>query len=346
MKACIIRQAGELALEERPDPVPAADEVLIRLGAGGICGSDLHYFKEGGVGNFKLRMPMILGHEAAGVVAGVGANISRVKIGDRVAVNPSQPCGECRSCRAGRRNLCSNVRFYGSAARFPHVDGVFSDFFLAREDNCHSIPATLPFPAAACAEPLAVVLHAATQAGSLLGRTVLVIGSGPIGVLMTAVARLGGAHRICVTDVLDEPLALARTMGATETINVLTQAERMNAYAAGPGTFDVVFEASGSPAGLATAIEVAVAGGTLVQIGMLPAGPTAAPLNRVIAKELRLLGSFRFDGEYLAAVDLLVQGRIAVAPLLTHQFKFSEVQEAFATAANKRQAMKVSLSPN
>jgi len=147
MKACVIRGARDLAVEERAAPEPSASEVVIRLGAGGICGSDLHYFAEGGVGDFKLREPMILGHEAAGVVARIGPSVRSVKVGDRVAVNPNQPCGACPQCLAGRRNLCRNVRFFGSAARFPHVNGVFAELFLAPEENCHAIPDGLSFRA-------------------------------------------------------------------------------------------------------------------------------------------------------------------------------------------------------
>jgi len=345
MKACVIRQARELAVEERAEPSPAANEVVVRLGAGGICGSDLHYFAEGGVGDFKLREPMILGHEAAGTVVRLGADAGPLRVGDRVAVNPHQPCGVCPPCRAGRRNLCQDVRFFGSAARFPHVPGVFAELFCAPQENCHLIPAAMSFRVAACAEPLAVAIHAVAQAGPVRGRNIFIVGSGPIGVLVAAAARLAGAARICVSDLLDEPLAIARAMGATETVNVKTQPERIAAFTAAPGVFEVVFEASGSPAGLAHALGIVGPGGTIVQIGMLPNGLTAAPLNRIVAREIRLVGSFRFDREYGAAVAALISGHADVAPLLTHEFPFSELRQAFLTAADRRVGMKVSLRP-
>lgn len=345
MKACVIRKAGDLAVEEVSDPSPAVHEVVIRLEAGGICGSDLHYFAEGGVGNFKLRQPMILGHEAAGTVLRIGPEVRSLKEGDRVAVDPSRPCGSCRQCRAGRRNLCRNMRFFGSAARFPHVNGIFADFFVIHEENCHAIPARLSFKAAACAEPLAVAFHAAAQAGSMLGRKVIIMGAGPIGVLVAAVARFGGAERICITDLLDEPLAIARAMGATETVNVKTQPDRIDAFGSDAGNFDIVFEASGSPRSLASALEVVETGGTIVQIGHLPSGPTSVSLNRVLAKELKLTGSFRFDREFCAAVEALISGDIDVAPILTHEFTFDELHKAFLTAADRRVSIKVSLRP-
>ena len=345
MKSCVLRKTRDLALEDAAEPAPGAREVVIRLGAGGICGSDLHYFAEGAAGDYTLREPLVLGHEAAGVVSRLGPEVTRLKIGDRVAVNPSQPCGRCRQCQAGRRNLCQDLRFYGSASRFPHMAGVFAELFVARDENCHVIPDSLSFRAAACAEPLAVALHAAAQAGPLSGRSVFIVGSGPIGVLVAAAARLGQAGRICVADVIDEPLAIARAMGATESLNVRTRPDLVAAYGAKPGTFDVVFEASGSPPGLATALEVVAAGGTIVQIGNLPGGQTSAPLIRVVSKELRLVGSLRFDREYASAVDALVSGRIDVAPMLTHEFAFSDLERAFLTASDKRAAMKVSLRP-
>ena len=346
MKACIIRKARELVVADIAEPSPGSREVLVRLGAGGICGSDLHYFAEGGAGDFKLREPMILGHEAAGVVVRVGPGVRGVEPGDRVAVNPSQPCGNCRHCMAGRRNLCENIRFYGSAARFPHVPGVFAELFLARDENCHVLPPSLSFRAAACAEPLAVVFHAVARAGSVLNRDVLIVGCGPIGVLIAAAVRLGGATRITVTDLFDEPLRIALAMGATETVNVRTDTDRLAAHTAGRGVFDLAFEASGSAAGLTAAIEATRPGGTVVQVGTLPGGQLAMPLSRVVAKELRLLGSFRFDSEYDLAVEALIAGRIDVAPLLTQEFTFGELEQAFLIAADKRKSMKVSLRPS
>jgi len=345
MKACVLRSARDLTVVDLPEPTPGPGEVLVRLGAGGICGSDLHYFADGGAGDFRLREPMVLGHEGAGRVVAVGSGVQAVKPGDRVAVNPNHPCGNCRQCTTGRRHLCQNVRFFGSAARFPHVQGLFAELFVAAEANCFVVPERLSDRAAACAEPLAVALHAVEQAGPLVGRQVFIAGSGPIGVLVAAVARLAGAARICVTDLLDEPLLTARAMGATETVNVRTQADRLGAFENDRGCFDVAFEASGHPAGLANALTFTAPGGTVVQVGMLPRGDSPAPLNRVVAKELRLVGTFRFDREYATAVETLVAGRIDVRPMLTHEFAFADVAEAFAMAGDKRHAMKVSLRP-
>lgn len=345
MKACVIHGAGNLVIEDRPDPSPGPQEVVVRLGAGGICGSDLHYFGEGGVGDFRLREPMILGHEGAGEVVEVGRAVTAVDVGDRVAVNPNHPCGSCAPCQSGRRNLCRNVRFFGSAARFPHVPGLFAEYFLAHEDNCHVLPADFPYRIAACAEPLAVALHAVERAGKLLGRSVFIAGAGPIGVLLAAAARLAGANRICVTDLFDAPLAIARAMGATETINIKERPAAVPGKITNGDAFDVAFEASGHPSAVANVIELTAPGGRIVQVGMLPRGDTGAPLNRIIARELEFVGTFRFGPEYARAVNALVSGQVEVSPMLTHEFTFGDVDAAFAMAADKHRAMKVSLSP-
>ena len=338
MKALLIHAAHDLRLEEVAEPTYGPDEVLVRLGAGGICGSDLHYFAHGGVGDFKLREPMTLGHEVAGEVVAAGQGVSRVKVGDRVAVNPSRPCLHCEQCLSGHSNLCPNMRFFGSAARFPHVQGAFAELFVARQDQCEILPPDMNYAVAACAEPLAVTLHAAAQAGPLLGTQVLVVGAGPIGSLLAASARLSGATAVTVTDLQDAPLNVATRMGASHTVNVRTEVLE--------GTFDVAFEASGSPAGLASALGALRPGGRLVQVGILPSGLTQAPLNKAISREITFIGSFRFHREYAWAVKLLAAGRIDVTPMLSARFPFSRAPEAFALAADRERAVKVSLVPD
>jgi L-idonate 5-dehydrogenase len=193
MKACVIHGARDLRVCDLAEPAPGPGETLIRLGASGICRSDLHYFADGRAGDFRLQEPMILGHEGAGQVVAVGRGVSQPKPGDRVAVNPNHPCGRCRQCEQGRRNLCRDVRYFDSAARFPHVNRLFAELFVADAANCYPIPERLSDRAAACAKPLAIALHAATQADSISGQNVCVVGSGPIGVLVLAVTKKSGA---------------------------------------------------------------------------------------------------------------------------------------------------------
>lgn len=343
MLACVIHGAKELKIEERPDPRPEEGEVLVRFGAGGICGSDLHYYHEGRAGVFVLREPMVLGHEVAGEIVEVGRKVTKIRVGQRVAVNPTRACLRCEYCLSGRSNLCRNVRFFGSAARFPHVQGAFSELFIASELQCIPIPGSLSYRIAACAEPFAVTLHAVVRAGNLLGRRVLVTGSGPIGVLVVAAARLAGAAQIVVTDLFSEPLKIAEKMGATQVVNVKAASSDFEVFTSEGGWFDVSIEVSGNARGLENCIDATRPGGRIVQVGILPSGNAGTPINKVTAKELEIAGTFRFQEEYRWAVDALVAGRIDVGPVLSDAFKISEATRAFELASDRQKSMKVSL---
>ncbi len=343
MIACVIHGIKDLRVEQRDTPELEPNEVLVRFGAGGICGSDLHYYQHGGVGDFKLREPMVLGHEVSGEVVSVGESVTRIKPGDHVAIDPSRPCRRCDYCLSGRSNLCRNMRFFGSAALFPHIQGAFSEFFKVADFQCHVVPHDIPYNVIACAEPLAVTMHAVARAGALVGAKVLITGAGPIGVLAVAAAKLAGASEITVTDLHDEPLQIARAMGATHTVNIATEPDKLEVFERDKGIFDVSIEASGNARGLETCVQSTRPGGRLVQVGMLPPGLTPAPINRIIAKEIDFLGTFRFHKEFRWAVDALVSKRIDVTPMLTAQFGFARALEAFELASDRKRAMKVSL---
>ena len=198
--ACVIHAKGDLRLEPRAVGEPGAGQVRVRIAAGGICGSDLHYFNSGGFGTVRLREPMVLGHEVAGTIEAVGPAVTRVRVGDRVALNPARACGECRFCRDGAPRHCLNMKFYGSAMPWPHSQGAFSTLILAEAQQCEPLAARVSFAEGACAEPLAVALHAVAQAGDLKGRRVLVTGAGPIGLMVIAAARWAGAAEIVAVD--------------------------------------------------------------------------------------------------------------------------------------------------
>ena len=235
------------------------------------------------------------------------------------------------------------MTFYGSAAVFPHVQGAFQEQLVCCESQCHVVPKSVSYGLAALAEPLAVCLHAVRRAGALVGRHVLITGCGPIGALTCIAARYAGAARITVTDIAPEPLAVARAIGADETIDVLAEPERIAAYQADKGWFDVAFEASGNPKALITCLDCVRPGGRIVQLGMLPAGELALPLTRLTPKEIDLLGTFRFHDEFGTAVEALIGGRLDVAPLLTGTFSAAERDAAFAAALDRRRHMKVQL---
>ncbi len=335
MRALVIHGVSDLRVDERPEPAPGPGEVEVRIVVGGICGSDLHYYHDGGVGDFRLREPMVLGHEVAGTVARVGPGVAGIRGGDRVAVHPARPCGACDSCRTGRSNLCTDMRFLGSAARFPHMQGGFSELLVVSAAQVVPVPDHLALDRAVFAEPLAVGLHAAHRAGDLHGRDVLITGAGPIGILAVLAVRRAGASRVIVTDLVDEPLAVARAVGATDAVNVRTDGSPLPAV-------DVAIEMSGAPAGLASCLNAVRRGGRIVTIGLMPPGASAAPLNLVTTRELEVLGSFRFIGEYAEAVSALADG-LEIGPLMSGIFPLSRAREAFDLASDRTAATKVQL---
>jgi L-idonate 5-dehydrogenase len=342
MSAVVIHAAHDLRVEPHEAPDPGPGEVRIRVTRGGICGSDLHYYHAGGFGAVRVRQPMVLGHEAAGVIEEAGAGVTHVAPGDAVAINPSLPCGSCAQCLAGRPIHCLDMRFLGSAMRMPHIQGAFRSRYTCEAARAVKLPPGLSVETAAFAEPLSVCLHAASQAGPLLGARVLVTGSGPIGVLCCAVARLAGAREIVVTDLVEAPLATARTMGADRTHALADDADALAPYAVGKGHFDVAFEASGSGAALVGALGVLRPGGTLVQVGV--GGDAALPLSALVAREARIVGTFRFHAEFAHAVDVLAAGHLDPAPLLTEVVPAAEAVRAFDLASDRRRAMKVQLA--
>jgi L-idonate 5-dehydrogenase len=342
MKAVVIHAVHDLRIDDLPMAEPEAGEVRIRISAGGICGSDLHYYHHGGFGIVRVREPMALGHEIAGTIDKLGTGVAHLSVGMRVAVNPSRPCNACVYCHKGLRNHCLDMRFLGSAMRFPHVQGGFRECITVDSSQAIPVAASVSLGEAAMAEPLAVCLNAAKQAGSLQGRRVLVTGSGPIGVLSVIVARHAGALEIVATDITNEPLAIARKIGATRTINTASEPDALKAYEANKGHFDVLFEASGHQGALVGGLATLRPGATVVQIGI--GGEMTLPMNMIVAKELVLKGSFRFDAEFQLAADLISSGAIDVNPLITATLPFTDVIRAFDLASDRKQAMKVQLS--
>ena len=342
MKAAVIHAPRDLRIEDAAVPPVGPGEVKVRVRAGGICGSDLHYYLHGGFGAVRLRAPMILGHEIAGEVVEVGAGVTRVRPGEGVAVDPSNPCGRCRYCREGMGNQCLDMRFYGSAMRWPHVDGGFREVLVCTEAQAVPVPDGVPPGHAAFAEPLAVCLHAARQAGPLLGKRVLVTGTGPIGALAVMVARRAGAREVVATDISDAPLRIARRIGADAAFNTRTDPGALDRFGADKGHFDAVFEASGSGAALNGALGAARPGAVVVQLGL--GGDLGVAMNTLVAKEISLRGTFRFGAEFGWAVDFIASGAIDVSPLLTETVPLAEAVRGFELAADRARAMKVQLA--
>ncbi|MFZ9179945.1 MAG: L-idonate 5-dehydrogenase, partial [Limnohabitans sp.] len=275
--ALVIHAARDLRIEETPSEPLAPQQVRIHMRAGGICGSDLHYYQHGGFGTVRVKQPMVLGHEVSGQVVEVGADVQHLKVGTRASISPSRPCGHCSYCQQGQHNHCLHMRFYGSAMPWPHIQGAFRQELIVESWQVHPVAETVTDGEAAMAEPLSVALHAVRRAGPLLGKRVLVTGCGPIGALIVLAARHAGASEIVVTDITDQTLARARTVGADVTINMATQPELLDAYKADKGTVDVLFEASGNAQALRAAFEVLKPRGMISQVGR--GGEISLPLN-------------------------------------------------------------------
>ena len=341
MRALVCHGPKDLQIAEISVAEPAAGEVLVNVGAGGICGSDLHYFNHGGFGTVRIREPMVLGHEVAGYVQEVGAGVSEVKPGDRIAINPSRPCGHCEYCKRAQFNQCLNMRFYGSAMPFPHIQGAFASQLVVTESQCELVGEDVSIHHAALAEPLSVALHGVSRAGSLAGKHVLITGCGPIGALCVVAARYLGALSVTVTDLVDEALNVATALGADQVINV-RDSDALETFKKDKGWFDVVIEASGTPAALASALEVTRPRGIIVQLGL--GGDIALPMNVVVAKELNLRGSFRFHEEFAWAAKLIAEKKLNLDPIVSDVFPFDDAIAAFEHANDRTKSMKVQIA--
>jgi L-idonate 5-dehydrogenase len=341
MKAIVIHSARDLRVEQRDAGEPGPGEVRIAMAAGGICGSDLHYYNHGGFGTVRLREPMILGHEVAGHVEAVGPGVTRVKAGDLVAINPSRPCGSCRYCAGAEFNHCLNMAFYGSAMPFPHVQGAFRSRLVALESQCEKVAPGITAGEAAMAEPFSVALHAVAQAGGVAGKRVLVTGCGPIGALCLIAARHLGAADVVVSDIAKPALEFARRLGADAYLDAASAVD-FEPYALDKGSFDVVLECSGSAAALATALQVARPRATIVQLGL--GGDMSLPMNMLVAKEISLRGSFRFHPEFAQAVSLINDRSVDLKPLISETFDIGDAVAAFDMASDRSRAMKVQLA--
>jgi L-idonate 5-dehydrogenase len=328
MRAVVVHSAGDVRIDGRPDPRPGAGEVLLAMEWGGICGSDISYFRHGATGTAVLRHPLVLGHEVAGRVAAVGPGVDGISEGDAATVHPATLVGDPRlpDRIAGRTNLHPCVRYFGSAALDPHTDGGFSEYRVVRADQVRLLPEGVSTEHGALAEPLGVALHAVHRAGDVRGRTVLVNGAGPIGSLVVAAAKHRGAAAVVASDVAAPALAVAAAMGADTTIDLTDSAL--------PEDVEVVIEASGAAAAIGPVLRATARGGTLVQVGNLPGTAVSAVLGDLVTREITWVGSYRFVDEIGDALHAMRDG-LDVSPVITHRFPLDQAEQALTTAADR-----------
>lgn len=336
-KACFAHSKKDIRVEDH-ELTYDDNDVVVKVEAGGICGSDIHYYQEGHAGLSILKHPMVIGHEFAGRIYKTPAN-SKLKVGQKVAVNPSQPCNHCDFCLKGKQNECPNMRFMGSAQFNPHVHGGFSQYVIVSEQQCYPYDENIPAQIMAFSEPTSVAIHAVNVAGSLVGKRVLVIGAGPIGGLIIAAAKISGAVEIVASDISERCQQIALKMGADRALSPLDNAIYQE-FTNNKGYFDVTFEASGATSAIESTVLVTKANGTIVQVGM-GASPIQYPVAPMLAKELTWKGSFRFIDEFGVAVSWLEKGLINPTPLISSEFNYKKIEQALITATDKNISSKV-----
>jgi L-iditol 2-dehydrogenase len=315
MRAAVLHAPGEIRIEERERPRPGPREVLVQISAVGVCGSDVHYYEHGRIGPFVVDAPLVLGHESAGRVVELGEGASRHAVGARVALEPGVPCGRCRECRAGRYNLCEEVRFFAT----PPVDGAFAEFVVIHEDFAFALPESLSDEEGALMEPLSVGVWACRKAGVGAGDRVLVTGAGPIGLLAMQCALAFGATEVTVSDVNARRLELAARTGATR---VVPAGEELGTDA------DALIECSGHPDAVASGIRALRPAGVAVLVGMGPEEEGTLPLSLIQGRELWVTGTFRYANTYPTAIALAAAGRVDLRSIISGRFGLEEAEAA------------------
>ncbi|MFJ8671986.1 NAD(P)-dependent alcohol dehydrogenase [Streptomyces sp. NPDC093589] len=334
MRAAVLHGPERLVIEERPVPAPGAHQVLVRIDAVGTCGSDVHYYRHGRIGDFVVKEPMILGHEPSGTVVACGPGATRHQVGQRVSIEPGTPCGTCTECRLGRYNLCPEMVFYAT----PPVDGVFCEYAAVHEEFAHAVPDSLSDEAAALLEPLSVGVWSCRKARVAPGDRVLITGAGPIGLVAAQTALAFGASEVLVTDIAPHRLEVAREFGATAVdVSRTSLAELGHAP-------NVLLECSGVPAVINEAIRTMARAGRVVLVGM-GGDEVPLPLAKVQNYELEVTGTFRYANTWPTAITLAASGRVRLDPLATHGYGLADAEQALTVGARDRTAIKSVVYP-
>ncbi|MBN6051741.1 NAD(P)-dependent alcohol dehydrogenase [Nonomuraea sp. RK-328] len=335
MRAAVLHGVGKILLEDRPRPEPGAREVLVQVTSVGTCGSDVHYYEHGRIGDFVVESPLVLGHEPAGIVVQAGPGADRHRTGQRVSLEPGVPDFTCAQCRAGRYNLCPRMRFFGT----PPIDGAFTEYVTVHEEFAHPVPDTVSDDAAALMEPLSVGVWACRKARVAPGVRVLVTGAGPIGLLCLQTARAFGATDVMVTDVNPARLARARELGASAVLDA--RAENLADAAFEP---DALLECSGHPAATADAVRAVARAGRVVLVGMGGA-EIPLPLTALQTRELEVTGTFRYANTWPAAIALAAGGRVELDALVTGHYGLGRVEEALTAGTRDPELVKAVVRP-
>jgi len=330
-RAAVLMKQGELVIKDIPMPTaPKPKQVVIQMKAVGICGSDVHYWVHGRIGDFVVKKPMVIGHECAGQVVAVGSAVTHLKVGDRVAIEPGVPCGFCQHCKGGRYNLCPDIEFFAT----PPYDGSLCTYVTHAADFCFKLPDNVSYEEGALCEPLSVGVYGCQRAQVKPGSRVAILGSGPIGLVMMMVARAFGAEFVLVTDVSADRVAAAKKFGADAVLNTRGKTAREVSDAiikAAGGQVDIVFECCGMEVATQTAIYSTKNGGTAVLIG-LHDPEMKLPIFDASVREVDLRGVFRYNNTYPTCISLISTGRVNAKPMITHRLPFDKMLRGFEIA--------------
>jgi len=328
MKAMYLVKPGKIVEKEIKVPIPREGEVLVRIKAVGVCGSDAHYYKTGKIGDFVVKEPLILGHESAGEIVEIAEGVEELKVGDRVALEPGVPCRKCKFCKAGRYNLCPNIKFMAT----PLIDGAFTEYVGHPADFCFKLPSSVSYDEGAMFEPLSVGLWAAEKADLKPEDKVAILGAGTIDI-MTLQGIIGsGVIDVTVFDVIPFRLNVAQRIGAKSIVD----AKEKNVFEQYNNRFDVVFETAGSRVTTHNTVNLVKRGGKIILVGMPSQDEVALNINRMISKEIRISTIFRYANMYPRALSLVSEGKIELKPLISKHFKLCELQKAFEYVINNR----------
>ncbi|MFC0273327.1 NAD(P)-dependent alcohol dehydrogenase [Metabacillus herbersteinensis] len=344
MKAAVLTEIRNIELQQREIPTPKADEVLIRVQAVGLCGSDVHYYEHGKIGNFIVEKPIILGHEVSGDIVKVGENVTDLKIGQRVSIEPGATCGECFHCQEGRYNLCPHVEFLAT----PPYDGAFCEYIAMRADLVFPIPDSMSYETAALIEPFSVGVHAVSRGKLQSGETVVIMGMGPIGLVTVAAAKMAGAKMIIGVDLEQTRLDVAKEMGATHTINLRKEnlEEKVREYTNGFG-LDLAIETAGNQNAVQGTIASVRRGGRVTIVGMSPQDEVPMSISNIVDKEIDIMGVFRYHHTYPKAIEMLANKEIDIEKIITNQYTLADTAEAFEKAIHdKTNTLKIMIYPN
>ncbi len=340
MKSYLLYGKEDVRFCEIPYPETNADEVVVKVRSVGICGSDIHYYKDGKIGDFVPKEPFALGHELAGTIDKECPAYPHLKRGARVSINPSRPCRECVHCKSEKYNLCPSMKYIGSASVYPHLNGGFSEYIKIPAQNCLPLEDFINFETAALLEPLSVVLHALSLAGDLKGKSVLITGAGTIGQLCQMVSALQTSKPIVITDIRKPALDKALQVGATAALNPKDSNFSENLFSIAPDGFDVLLEASGADTILTHMVKFIRKGGKVIQLGMYH-DDAQFPFAAFMKNELTYQPSFRFNMEYPKAMELLKAKKLDLTEIITDRFPFDRIPDAMKKASNSLEDIKI-----